>query len=90
MVQSDFIVEGSRQHLKDSSWNKGLLKGAADLFLKAVRQFDRDPNFRYDWLGFLPELPDQIGDPLWRQLSSEIYDRLTSTRILRTQREDLL
>ena len=86
MVQSDFIIEGSRQYLKDSNWNKGLLKGAADLFLKAVTHFDRDPKFRYDWLGFLPELPDQLGDPLWRQFSSEIYGGLKNTEILRTQR----
>ncbi|KAL8829788.1 MAG: hypothetical protein Q9191_001815 [Dirinaria sp. TL-2023a] len=87
-IQSDFVVQASREDILDSAWNNALLDGVAATFRQAVLHFRRNHPLEFSWIRFLPS--DHIPEPFWARLRGKILEYLRHEEVLQTWNADRL
>ncbi|KAH7411292.1 hypothetical protein BKA64DRAFT_378000 [Cadophora sp. MPI-SDFR-AT-0126] len=81
VIQSDFILQASRQDILESARNKAILQGVADAFCTMVLQFSRPESpLRYEWMKYMPS--QQNLDAYWAPLPHMITSILEQHKIL--------
>jgi hypothetical protein len=81
LVQGDFIPTLARENIdEDSPWNLWLLEEIAKLAADSYLKLRKDPLFR-DRLFDLIRLPDEVGDPLFKDVADQVLDHLSSKAI---------
>ena len=81
LIQSDFIVQASREDVFHSDWNSAILSGVAEAFRDAVLDFCDHISLQYDWPLYLPDT--NISDSFWAKLEPQVVRLLKDTPILR-------
>jgi len=88
IIQADFIVVANRQGIDQCHWNHRIIQQIPRVFVHAVRAMN-DISFRYTWLHLLP-LPNQKLLRPFDSISDQIYDNLSSERILESSNGSML
>lgn len=81
LVQGDFIPTLARENIdEDSPWNRWLLGEIAKLAADSYLELRKDSMFR-DHLFDLIRLPDEVGDPLFKEVANQILNHLGNRAI---------
>ena len=85
-IQSNFILQASREDIVHSPRNFAIREGVAEAFRDAVLQFCQQPNaLRYQWINYLPRAT--ISDSFWADLLSKFIAYLKVAPILLSRSE---
>lgn len=82
LIQSDFITQANREDVTNSRWNHRLLNEIADLFMRNLQEFAKEPRLKYTWVRFIPV--DQVADEFWQTLRQKLLTRLREAKAFET------
>ncbi|TLD20697.1 hypothetical protein PspLS_08606, partial [Pyricularia sp. CBS 133598] len=90
LIHSDFDTTANPRRIKtQSERNTDLLQGVADAFGVAVEQLCKDEDLCCAWPEFLPSAEDEL-EIFWSGLQEKIKKSLSTLRILKSRKVDLL
>lgn len=82
LLQSDFVVQDSRDDLAVCPWNDHLLKELPQVFYAALKELSSMQQFEYSWPRFLPT--QDIKHPHWAPFKESVKKELKHLRIFKT------
>ncbi|KAN0122902.1 hypothetical protein V8E51_001228 [Hyaloscypha variabilis] len=83
LIHSDFVTQANRQDIvATSERNIALRKAIGDAFVVGVQQLCTLPNFKYQWMRYLPRNANLPLEPFWKDLVSYLIAVLREKPIL--------